>query len=436
MSSTNRIHGAGSAGEDSQTKTNTGSHRKVEKVEKIQEVAETDNDRNPSKFRQMVDAEPEQDSGLPSPFDLVSSVKPETPPAADTDPSWEPVEGSAPYTPPPELSTGASSLLESPDDPLPKSPTFWTNVDEPFDPTPLKPPLQETSRSSSRDFGDDAAKPKAKHQPGASSSLIPKKEPTKGKAPSPLALPQSPMRKEPPLSALHTEPSHRAPSLKLPNSSPLNPTYLGTAEEKSTPQSRRSLKTEETILHKTPSPAKERQPTKDSPRQADERSSSKKQKKASEEVPSQIDSPSLTPLPDFALPLAQAAAQEAAPYLSPEVLAIYFHAVGTIYSQVSSSGDSETEFVLNSPSFANSKFFGSTISIQKFASAPNQINIRLTGSNEAVNAFNQNIPSLLSLFQRKGRFAFTVNRIDTAYEKPLFRRKGSAGEKGPKEKGP
>jgi hypothetical protein len=138
-----------------------------------------------------------------------------------------------------------------------------------------------------------------------------------------------------------------------------------------------------------------------------------------------VHSPTMEPLSPSVIPAATAAARQAAPSLGIEALAIYFHMIGTIAAMVSPKGDSLTEFVLNAPSFANSKFYGAKISIEKFATAPDQLNIHLTGSNEAVAAFNQNIPNFLAAFE-KGNFAFTIHQIEASYEKPLFHRKGPA----------
>ncbi len=157
-----------------------------------------------------------------------------------------------------------------------------------------------------------------------------------------------------------------------------------------------------------------------------------KKKSRQEEAESlQMQSPSTETLPSYVIPVAGAAAAAAQPYLGLEALSIYYHMIGTITAMVSPKGDSRTEFILNAPSFANSKFYGAKISIEKFSTAPYQLNIRLTGSNEAVAAFNQNIPNLLAAFQA-GKFSYTVNRIEAAFEKPLFKRKESAGEKGQK----
>lgn len=172
------------------------------------------------------------------------------------------------------------------------------------------------------------------------------------------------------------------------------------------------------------------------PIQKEEREEERGKKKSEKEAMQalQLTPPTLTPLPDFVIPMATQATVAAAPYLGSEALAIYFHMVGTITAMVSPKGDSLTEFVLNAPSFAQSKFYGATISIERFATAPYQLNIRLTGSNAAVNLFKENIPNLLQAFQNKN-FAFTINRIEAVYEKPLFRRKESVGEKEEKEKG-
>jgi|GEM_PF-2462994 len=166
-------------------------------------------------------------------------------------------------------------------------------------------------------------------------------------------------------------------------------------------------------------------------KQEEEGGKNKKKSQQEEAESLQMQSPSTETLPSYVIPVAGAAAAAAQPYLGIEALSIYYHMIGTITAMVSPKGDSRTEFILNAPSFANSKFYGAKISIEKFSTAPYQLNIRLTGSNEAVAAFNQNIPNLLAAFQA-GKFSYTVNRIEAAYEKPLFQRKESAGEKGQK----
>lgn len=153
---------------------------------------------------------------------------------------------------------------------------------------------------------------------------------------------------------------------------------------------------------------------------------SKKQKKTEE-----IEPPSNTPLPPTAAMAAQTAAVHAEPFLNPEILPLFFQMVGTIYVLSSRPGVTSTEINLDSPAFSSSKFYGAKIILEKYATAPDSFNIRLTGPQAAVTAFNQNIPSLWNAFQ-KGRFSFRIGRIDAEYaieERHLFRRKSASQSK-------
>ena len=148
----------------------------------------------------------------------------------------------------------------------------------------------------------------------------------------------------------------------------------------------------------------------------------------------EIVSPSLPTLPVDVQPMAQTAATQAAPYLRPETLSLFYQMVGTIYVMTASpTGINRTEITLNNPAFADSKFYGTTITIEKYATAPDSLNIKLTGSDRAVSAFKENIPSLMNAFNN-GNFTFRVNRVDAEYAvvKPYFRRKekGEGGESG------
>ena len=140
-----------------------------------------------------------------------------------------------------------------------------------------------------------------------------------------------------------------------------------------------------------------------------------------------IETPSLSKLPEAIHPLATAATTQAAPYLTSHAVSLSYQMVGTIYMMSNSQGINRTEILLNNPAFANSKFFGATITIEKYVTAPGTFNIRLTGTAEAVAAFRDNIPSLLSAFEN-GNFPFRVGRIDAEYtfEKPIFHRKEKA----------
>ncbi|HSX38079.1 MAG TPA: hypothetical protein VLE95_04530 [Chlamydiales bacterium] len=155
----------------------------------------------------------------------------------------------------------------------------------------------------------------------------------------------------------------------------------------------------------------------------------KREAEQEQKIFAQFQSPAITPLSDAVIAAAATATNAATPYLGKETLSLYFHMIGTITAMASPQGNSRTEFILNAPAFAGSKFFGSSITIERFSTAPYQFNIQLTGSNEAVNLFNQNIPNLMAAF-REGKFSFTVNRIDAVYEVPLIRRKESSKDAG------
>lgn len=141
-------------------------------------------------------------------------------------------------------------------------------------------------------------------------------------------------------------------------------------------------------------------------------------------VVEKIDTALLPPMPKEFQPPALAATTQAQPYISPQTVPLFFQMVGTMYMMIAPPGISRTEIVLNNPAFANSRFFGATITIEKYATAPDSFNIRLSGSETAVTTFRDNIPNLMTAFQN-GNFNFRVNRIDAEYsiERPVYRRK-------------
>lgn len=148
-------------------------------------------------------------------------------------------------------------------------------------------------------------------------------------------------------------------------------------------------------------------------------------KQQNKQKPIAIDTSLLPHAPREIHQVAQATTQQVASSLNPESAALFYQMVGTIYLNLPpGSGISQTVIVLNQSAFANSKFFGATITIEKYATAPDALNIRLSGTNQAVNAFQENIASLMSAFEN-ARLPFKINRIDVEYtpQRPLFRRK-------------
>jgi hypothetical protein len=138
----------------------------------------------------------------------------------------------------------------------------------------------------------------------------------------------------------------------------------------------------------------------------------------------EIEAAAVPLLPAHVQPMAFAAVSAATPYLSPHTVSLFFQMVGQIYVMTAPPGVTTTELVLNSPSYANSKFYGATITIEKYATAPDSFNIRLTGNDAAVASFRENIPSLMTAFKNSD-LPFRVNRIEAEYriERPVFRRK-------------
>ncbi len=112
-------------------------------------------------------------------------------------------------------------------------------------------------------------------------------------------------------------------------------------------------------------------------------------------------------------------------YLHPDVVPLFERTVGTII-QMQMNGVATTEILLNNPAFANSIFYGSTIILERYATAPDSFNIKLTGTDQAVTLFKENIDGLQTAFER-GKFDFKIGRLEAFYERPLFKRKEKTG---------
>lgn len=398
-----------------ETKTSSNPHRKIEKVEKVGEV-DPEQQSRARKFRAFVEEDTTQeplDSKLPSPINLFSeknqSVNNNV---ADAVPSPT-------YSPPPKVSS-APAKPDAPTPPLPRSDDFWSDIDEPIQKTSKHPKLTQKNVAPS-------SKKKDEFFPSAHLG-IPIKEPS---LPSPTELVNKEVKKTKkeemlPEPLLKSKPEGFLPREPVaPMSRPLNK-----EEKKAIP----AMPGKEKQIEPDKLPEKKRLTEKSEPKDKEreagwnpfsqpEVKGTKDQKK--EEEPSvEIKAPSSQPLPIEVIPAATAATLAATSYLHPETMALFYQMVGTIYVMSTPPGITRTEIVLNATSYTQSKFYGASIIIEKYATAPNSFNIRLTGSNEAVAAFNQNIPSLVAAF-RKGNFSFGIGRIEAEYkdEKPLFRRK-------------
>lgn len=122
-----------------------------------------------------------------------------------------------------------------------------------------------------------------------------------------------------------------------------------------------------------------------------------------------------------------------ASYLSPQVHELFQTMIGLVMvKQVTSEGGpaTEMEVALNNPEYANSKFYGLTIKITEYKSAPGAYNIELVGSSDQTKILEEQKRKLISaLNDNRYSLPFTVNRLDVSLKKDdkefLFKRKES-----------
>jgi hypothetical protein len=407
-------------------------------MQKVQKVEDVDPDQRSK--RKLPEARPEEMTTeelqlrQPSPFETAfysSSPKPEE--IVGEEPTPDPS-----YSPPPNLE-GEASPLPPEDDPLPHAPDFWANSPLPDEPS-ASSPLVETPQSAFR----SPAAPGKKGKKGEGELFA---QPPFGQE-----VPSSPPTGGPPHKGGKSRPFDKEKELAetegwlLPDDDgepsgrpqrPPRPSEKGASRGAPPWASELTSESEEASPGKerfSPLPPKKGEPSPPSlgSRQpppffqsagAQEGAASKKrdEKKGAplSETPAE-----LPPLPAAIQPAAAAAAVQAAPYLNSDTYALFYQLVGTIFIAQREPGVTRTEIVLNSPSFANSRFFGATVALEKFSTAPDAFNIELSGSREAVQAFQAQLPSLQAAFQN-GSFNFRINRLEAVYsaDRPVFRRK-------------
>lgn len=426
------------------------------RVEKVREVDadETRKRRFQKYYKDQHDADEasaDEEANRPSPYDLISRREGVKSGLGDVEDAIVPGPSNSP---PPNVH--AEAPPEEPDEAtegaLPQSEDFWEDVD--FPPEHPVPPrsFKETHLEK------DSTTPKAEKQGQREEErkygapLQPRsKEEKKGRV-----IPTSDQVKKEKKATPHTPERHTAETKKEPspfgvpgkperkreeiNPSEKKSTKSPFAEEPAAPKARALHKEEERYLSHTEKEKKKEKQKEEGfvyqdpgmmPMRAEEREGGGGGKKEREHKIVEIQAPSLPNLPANIQPVATAAATQATPYLTPTTISLFYQMVGTMYVMAGPQGVTRTEIVLNNPAFAESKFFGATIKIEKYATAPDSFNVTLTGSNQAVVAFKENIPSLLTAFQN-GNFSFRVNRIDVEYttERPVFRRKEKGEERG------
>lgn len=470
--------------------SSTESHRRVGQVGKVDEV-DPDASRSRKFDRALKEAEQQLERAkgrpekLPSPEET-SIFAPTSPKKGlkqpgSSGPSAPPskLPTSSPNQPLSEEDTGPELLFSSSKpsaekplakDPLPHSPQFLQEEDLPDHPITPPKAKEETPFNHTVSTTASPKKQPSSQMPEENSSFAPaKKAPaTKEEIWTPPKEdsfhPTNPGKKEtasqekpnspPPPDTASPMPASKSPALKgealtSPSEAPLS----SKEEEPLSPQTSAQGKEREEEVSSTPVSSASPSPHQVERRREEARLKKALKKQKEEEQAAQIQStirrekisgekerekrafeiqgPSLPLLPPEVASLAELAAAKTAPYLSKEAATLFYQMIGTITLINQRPGVSETEVHLNAPSFAASRFFGATITIEKYASAPDSINIRLTGSSAAVAAFQQNIPSLLTAFQ-EGSFPFRIGRIEASHEtnRPLFRRKGPNKEKG------
>ena len=413
--------------------------KKLEEAQKVAAISSVDPDAQAKKrrFKEMMN-EPEKDdkneeAQAPSPFQPSFHQKPS---------DFDLEEIPAPYNSQPPNVNAPSPPVEDllSDKGLPQSPEYWNQVDlpdQPIETTPQFTQDRETLAKEPLQKGKPVEKPLERQKNGE----IPSKKMVE---PSPFGLPGKPAEKKglrekerPPFAPKGEEKpvpvkkkESEVPLSKYWSEEPVPPSIQGNTPLPKEKEKRQERPTAAPITHNRtpldqaqPPPQREFSPLLQKGDSGEKGGRERESKPTLEIIPPA--SPGFTPSTHFE---AVSAATAATPYLRSETFSLFYQMVGTIFT-MSEQGVSRTEILLNNPAFAGSKFFGASIEIIKYSSAPDSFNIRLTGSNEAVTAFNQNIPGLIAAFQTGG-FRFRVGRIEAAYatEKPLFRRKEGKGD--------
>lgn len=350
------------------------------------------------------------------------------------------------YSPPPNVGAESGGEEEENGDELgssgalPQAEDFWEEVNLPDQPLPQGNQYQETSSSSQRTFGSQTPETgEGKAVQGKGKKKEEKKIEEVGAAPAEILTKKKKLEKEAQEmtpQALRKKKEHE----KLVEEKKKKKVEQVGRQKKTKAKFREKQEFEEkpTAAPRKEEPPRQRRHAKKTKEQKEEEKTEQvftppvKPETQEQEFKGghkrepraiEIESPSTPPLPAQVAPLAQSAANQVTHYLHPTTVSLFYQMVGTIYV-MQNNGVSRTEIVLNNPSYSGSKFFGSTITIEKYATAPDSFNIRLTGSNEAVLAFKENIPSLMTAFENSN-LPFRVNRLDVEYssDRPVFRRK-------------
>lgn len=419
---TSRVGGPGAPEPSKDPNQETKAQREQkQRVEKVREVDPDEQARNRRRdqFKMMMEGNEEMDETSPAPSPYETSFyqsEANTKAFPNADQAAIPSPSSAPA---PNVNIPGNGEEDVGADGLPQSESFWSDVDTPD--SPMQMPQMEQEKDQSKTVTPEGKAKKKGVVPGLEIEMGGKKKGSEAKSGKKGLEPS-------PFESTGKKDDKTAPTAKYWTSdAPIEHGIGGKSKGKGSPQK----EDEQVAMPQTPTErgSQEKKPENFLSKefhQAFEKADPDKErnKKKTDSSAPEIIAPATPGLPADILPYAVAAATQAAPYLSPEVLPLFYQMVGSIMIMTTPPGISRTEVVLNSANFANSKFYGSTIEIIKYSTAPDSLNIHLRGSNEAVEKFRQNIPSLMTSFQ-SGKFNFRIGRLEASYSaaRPIFRRR-------------
>lgn len=467
------ILGKGLSHETKTAREQLEGERRVKAVEKVGEISDEQKARQ--KFRQFMGDVEEVAENIPNPFEAVFSESSAGKGEEDNEqPINLPISETNAPPPTPDLGNVEDAIVASPsyvlssnlsmmqpqeeeEDPpmtLPQSDDFWENVDLPPDQALPQSQMQEAPQrqpvygeqqpskgpAAPKKQGQKSEEKKGQKEEvslfGPPGKPAPKTGATTVQNKSP-AKPAKATEKKAPLPSPFEEAAKIAPKAKAPvkkgaveegetlTAGPMG-RFMAPEEEKAAKGQTAKEKAKAEEEAKVGSKALEATPLR-----GEEREGGREGRKGRDEKGVEIISSSLPLLPGSVEPFATVAAQAATPYLSPSTMPLFFQMVGTMYVMAAPPGVNRTEIVLNNPAFSSSRFFGATITIEKYATAPDSFNIRLTGNDDAVTAFKDNLASLLAAFQNS-KLPFRIGRLEAEYslQRPVFHRKGRGEERG------
>lgn len=147
-------------------------------------------------------------------------------------------------------------------------------------------------------------------------------------------------------------------------------------------------------------------------------------------LPREIYQPNLVIPPDIMVQANQSIGSNVS-FQHSDIQRLFSNIVGTVMVMMR-DGITRTEVHLNRPEFENSILFGTVISVEHYKTAPDSFNVRLMGTPQAVNVYNDNLGQLMAAFQ-KPELKFQISRIDveidTSSHSGTFKRKSKKGKK-------